>query len=105
MPGDPFYKGERWKETQKAFIKAHPTCSALYCDKPAVCVDHIKSRRKGGADYDWNNLAQFCWGHHSQKTCRVDGGFGRSPSTKPAPGCDVNGMPTAKDHPWSRGGG
>ena len=38
--------------------------------KPSIEVDHRTPRSRGGADYDWNNLAAYCKPHHSAKTMR-----------------------------------
>lgn len=44
---------------------------------PASQVDHIVPLSKGGAKSDPANLQAFCHSHHSIKTIRHDGGFGR----------------------------
>lgn len=44
---------------------------------PAVEVDHITPLRQGGTN-DRSNLQPLCRRHHSQKTCRENGGFGNA---------------------------
>lgn len=90
MPQDPFYSSGQWRDFRRAFIRAYPVCCRDGCGKPTKHVDHIKARSKGGAPLDPENCQPLCHSHHSQKTARVDGGFGNAPSTK---GVDVEGWP------------
>jgi 5-methylcytosine-specific restriction protein A len=52
-------------------------CQAPGCDQAATDVDHIVSKAKGGTDAG-TNLQSLCHSHHSMKTAREDGGFGRA---------------------------
>lgn len=65
----------QWRQTRKAFLRKHPTCSEPGCEQRATHVDHIKPKGQGGSD-EWTNLQGLCHSHHSQKTARYDGAFG-----------------------------
>lgn len=68
----------------------------------ATVVDHITPH---GGDvalfWDVANWQGLCKAHHDEKTAREDGGFGNRTSSKPLPGGDAEGLPTAPDHPWN----
>lgn len=72
----------RWRKTRLQHLKKHPLC--VDCMKegkitPATDVDHIIAH-KGDKQLFWdrNNWASRCHSHHSRKTVREDGGFGRT---------------------------
>lgn len=75
----------KWRETRRKFLKAHPLCECDECieldedDRPdATDVDHIDGEGPNGEfGHDWNNLQALSHSHHSRKTVRQDGGFGR----------------------------
>jgi 5-methylcytosine-specific restriction protein A len=76
--------GARWQKLRRAFLQEHARCmcEATYCPHAAgACrddstdVDHMLSRRLGGAD-EWDNLQALCHPCHSRKTILVDGGYG-----------------------------
>jgi 5-methylcytosine-specific restriction protein A len=54
-------------------------CSTLECGRPATDVDHVEA--VSGPDdprfWDESNHDAKCHSHHSRKTVRQDGGFGR----------------------------
>jgi len=57
---DPFYQTPEWKALRKAALERDRfTCTTPGCGQPAKCVDHIVSRRKGGAD-NLSNLRCLC---------------------------------------------
>lgn len=62
-------------------------------------VDHVCSIRSGGARLAIDATKAMCWSHHSQKTCRVGGRFGRTPDPIQR-GCDVNGLLLDPGHRW-----
>jgi len=64
-----------WRVLRDAYLASNPICQFLGCGLPATDVDHIISKRVGGAD-DPTNLQSLCHRHHSAKTARTDGGFG-----------------------------
>jgi len=68
--------GRRWSRLRSWFLSGHPLCEWPGCRQPASQVDHILALARGGTN-DTSNLQAFCASHHSQKTNRYDGGFGR----------------------------
>lgn len=68
--------GRAWAARRAAYLASHPWCAVEGCREPAVEVDHIVPRRRGGSD-DETNLQGLCRRHHSAKTVRQDGGLGR----------------------------
>lgn len=79
----------KWSKRAKEFLRAHPWC--VECMKmghlvPATQVDHIIPH-KGNQDLFWaeSNWQGLCDSHHSQKTAREDGGFGRQVKPSPPP--------------------
>ena len=67
--------GWQWQQLRKEILKRDPICRWPGCRERSVHVDHIVSKRRGGSE-DPMNLQGLCATHHSEKTCRVDGGFG-----------------------------
>lgn len=70
--------GADWKALRAKHLRSHPFC--VECGVVADTVDHIIAHR--GDDrlrLDPSNLRSFCRTHHSRKTVRQDGGFGRQP--------------------------
>ena len=72
-----------WAKARKRYLAANPIC--VECDKegrltPATEVDHIEPH-KGDYDKFWDesNWQSLCKSHHSSKTAREDGGWGRAP--------------------------
>jgi 5-methylcytosine-specific restriction protein A len=63
-----------WRETRAAYLHVHPTCATAGCGRPAVHVDHITPKDKGGADA-WTNLQGLCPSCHSRKTAQEHGGW------------------------------
>jgi 5-methylcytosine-specific restriction endonuclease McrA len=102
MPADPFYASNEWRELRRAVLRANPVCAVPGCGGRATHVDHIRSRRAGGAALDPSNLQALCHSCHSRKTARRDGGFGAWTSDAPlvAVGCDARGRPNDLTHPW-----
>ena len=79
--------GRRWRRLRSWYLSAHPLCVQYVRDgelRPATEVDHIVPRRLGGTD-EVENLQGLCKRHHSQKTAREDGGFGRNTGSMRAP--------------------
>ena len=80
--------GRRWRRLRSCYLSAHPLCVQCVADgelRPATEVDHVLPRRLGGTD-EVENLQALCKRHHSQKTAREDGGFGRNTGPRRAPG-------------------
>ena len=59
-------------------MQLHPQCSGLGCSAVATEVDHITALKDGGT-HAFHNLRGYCKRHHSSKTARVDGRWGRRP--------------------------
>lgn len=59
-------------------LNDNPMCQSPGCDQPAIEVDHIVPRARGGEDTR-RNLQSLCKMHHSRKTALHDGAFGRKP--------------------------
>ncbi len=105
MPNDPFYTSPAWRACRRQFLAAHPSCSVAGCTRASTNADHRVTRRAGGAPFAWSNLAALCASHHSEKTARADGGFGRPTRSGVrliARGCTADGTPISPDHHWSR---
>lgn len=102
MPGDPFYTSAEWRTFRSAYLAVYPACTVAGCPKPAKHVDHIRTRRSGGAPFDPDNCQGLCWSHHSQKTARRDRpAYAQSRQELTAAGCDAQGLPLAPGHPWN----
>jgi 5-methylcytosine-specific restriction protein A len=67
---------QRWRA---AILARDPFCVVPGCGKPSTDADHITPIRQGGNPFDLANGQGLCREHHSQKTARDDGGFGRAP--------------------------
>ncbi len=76
-----------WHDLKKQFFNLNPLnaqCAFVEqrtgarCNQPTTDVDHIVPHR-GNWDLftDLRNMQGLCHTHHSQKTAREDGGFGR----------------------------
>ena len=60
---DPFYLSPEWKTTRvRILARDGHRCTIRGCDRPAVIVDHIVTRRSGGSDAD-DNLRSLCRVH------------------------------------------
>lgn len=80
--------GSRWQAIRKRYLAAHPHCECEDCLRlpfeqrpPATDVDHIDGSGPFGDNTD-ANLCAMAHGHHSRKTVRQDGGFGRTPTKR-----------------------
>jgi len=72
---DPFYRSVRWRRFRHAYLIEHPLCMECQATgriEAATEVDHIVSRRRGGADFDESNLRALCAACHARKTARTD---------------------------------
>jgi len=66
-----------WRKLRRLILERDPVCrDPSGCTRPATDVDHVVARRAGGTD-DPPNLRGLCHRHHSSKTARVDGRWGR----------------------------
>ena len=90
MPGDPFYRSPLWLRLRRAALdRDQHRCVVPGCTARATHVDHIVSRRKGGADA-LPNLRSLCDRHDRMAKERPDGS--RLPPR--AHGVDAQGWPT-----------
>lgn len=93
------YNTAAWQRLRKAKLARDPLCE--YCPNgtvtPATEVDHRTAISKGGAPFDWGNLASTCKPCHSLKTNHVDV-LGKD--RVPVKGCDADGRPLDREHPW-----
>jgi 5-methylcytosine-specific restriction protein A len=69
---------------------------------PSSVVDHIDGQAETAHDYRRENLQGLCETHHNVKTALENGSFGRRPSTTRRKGCDANGTPLDRKHPWNK---
>jgi len=68
--------GSRWQRLRVLVLARDPVCRYPGCAELSTDVDHIVPKSQGGADA-MDNLQGLCHEHHSLKTAREDGGFGR----------------------------
>jgi 5-methylcytosine-specific restriction enzyme A len=78
--------GYKWQQARAGYLAKHPLC--VECEKEgrvvaATDVDHIIPH-KGDMVLFWDsdNWQPLCKSHHSEKTAREDGGFGRPVAVK-----------------------
>lgn len=102
MPHDPFYTSTPWRAFRSAVLRERPACQAPGCAARSSHLDHVTSRRKGGAPLSRENVQALCAKHHSAKTVAVDGGFGRKPAAAwKVPGATRDGWPIDPSHHWN----
>jgi 5-methylcytosine-specific restriction endonuclease McrA len=102
MPSDPYYRTPHWKRLRSARLKLdRHTCVVPGCGKRAVTVDHIVSRRVGGADV-LSNLRSLCREHDQMVKERPSGKRGNAGKLV-VRGCFADGSPKDPSHPWYRG--
>ena len=103
MSRDPFYSSKVWLEFRAAMLKLHPYCQVLGCHAKATQVDHVRSKRSGGAALSEHNSMCMCGTHHSQKTTSRDmRGRRNSRLGVRVIGCDENGKPLDPNHHWNK---
>lgn len=102
------YNTARWQRLRKRHLAMFPLCEG--CEQagrltPANTVDHRVPISAGGATFPAHDgLASLCPSCHSIKTARgVEAGAVRtSRPVQPRKGCDANGMPLDRSHPWAQ---
>jgi 5-methylcytosine-specific restriction protein A len=65
-----------WEKFRKLVLHRQPLCQWPGCTQLATDVDHIIPKAAGGQD-TLENCQGLCHSHHSLKTVKQDGGFGR----------------------------
>jgi 5-methylcytosine-specific restriction protein A len=68
--------GARWHRIRAAYLASHPVCEEPGCVVAATDVHHRDGSGPRG-DNSPANLEALCHSHHSQRTVREQGGFGR----------------------------
>lgn len=96
---DPFYRTKAWLRLRAARLELdHHVCVVPGCGQRATVVDHIMSRRDGGADALWN-LRSLCR-EHDQQVKERPGGKRAAKGKLIARGCHADGSPRDPTHPW-----
>lgn len=67
--------GSAWQRLSEQVRRERPVCEECGI-RWSQCVDHVVSLARGGTG-EAGNLRALCWGCHSAKTVRCDGGLGR----------------------------
>lgn len=89
---DPFYNSKEWQALRTArLVMDNYTCVVPGCNERATVVDHIKSRRSGGAD-SIANTRSLCRTHDCQVMQKPDG-TRKSGGVFKVIGCGVDGWP------------
>jgi 5-methylcytosine-specific restriction enzyme A len=100
------YNTSNWKRLRAAHLSCFPWCEG--CDEigrltPANTVDHRVAISDGGAPFpSHDGLASYCPSCHSAKTVRGSEA-GAFRTNKPRKGCNPDGTPLDKRHPWHAG--
>lgn len=85
-----------WRRIREAHLMRQPLC--VQCGAAhALEVDHIDGN---DANNHPGNLQTLCKACHSTKTAIENGSFGRKPGQAKRRGCDANGIPLDRNHPW-----
>jgi 5-methylcytosine-specific restriction endonuclease McrA len=97
---DPFYRTLEWRRLREAAqLRDLYRCAVPGCRATATHVDHIVSRRRGGADH-LDNLRCLCAAHDNQ--INEDGsGNRRSDGKTYVLGCGASGRPLDPCHWWN----
>jgi 5-methylcytosine-specific restriction endonuclease McrA len=91
MPGDRFYASKEWRRLRTARLQID-RYRCVVCGYPAEIVDHILSRKAGGAN-EIENLRSFCRSCDNQVKERGGDGARRSGGKPRAIGCGADGWP------------
>lgn len=93
--------GYRWRKYRTTYLANHPLC--VVCGRVATEIDH--KRAVTGPDdplfWDADNHQPMCKPHHSEKTNRDDGGWGRKRAER-WPRYVVTGAPASGKSTWVR---
>jgi len=101
MPGDPSYKSAFWRRLCAIVARrSGGFCEVPGCKARGAVVDHVISRRKGGADHP-DNLRHLCR-RHDNEVKETSSGDRRNGGRLIVRGCDAAGMPLDPNHPWNR---
>src|SRR5262245_24453944 len=90
---DPYYWSKQWLALRQAALRRdHYTCTVPGCRDKATHVDHIVTRKLGGAD-TLSNLRSLCRLHDHQLRERPNG---NRPAKARLIGCGADGWPHAR---------
>lgn len=96
---DPFYLTPFWRQLRAARLELDDhLCVVPGCGQPATHVDHIISRKAGGAD-SLANLRSLCREHDDQVKQRP-GGKRAHGGRLFVRGSHADGSPKDPGHPW-----
>ena len=87
-----FYRSGEWRRLRAAVLARDPVCASRGCGRPAVHVDHVVPRSRGGAD-TLGNLRGACQSCHNRRSAA-----GNAPLR--AIGCLPDGSPRDPADPW-----
>jgi 5-methylcytosine-specific restriction endonuclease McrA len=94
-----FYRTKTWKRLREARLRLdRHVCIVPGCGQRATVVDHIVSRRAGGADA-LRNLRSLCR-EHDQMVKERPGGKRASNGKLVARGCHPDGSPRDPNAAW-----
>ena len=99
------YNSKQWKVSRAQamlaaeYVCQHPGCTEVLIG-PGRCHTHHKKplRQAMSLAFEPLNHQALCPPHHSGETSREIA----EAKGKPKRGCDLNGWPVSKDHPWNR---
>jgi len=101
MPNDPYYRTRDWQALCEIVRRrSGGICEVPACDRPGKVVDHVTSRRNGGADTA-ENLRHLCRSHDNEIKENASGKR-RSGGVLSLPGCDADGQPLDPGHWWNK---
>jgi 5-methylcytosine-specific restriction enzyme A len=96
---DPFYLTKAWRRLREERLRLDGyVCVVPGCGQRATVVDHVVSRRAGGANI-LSNLRSLCREHDDQVKERP-GGIRANKGKLIARGCHHDGSPRDPNHPW-----
>lgn len=96
---DPYYLTPQWRSLREARLELDGhRCVVPGCGQRATVVDHVVSRRAGGADVLWN-LRSLCREHDDQVKERP-GGKRANKGKLIVRGFHADGSPRDPSHPW-----
>jgi 5-methylcytosine-specific restriction protein A len=100
MPRSAYHNTQAWKALRQAALwRDGYRCAVPGCKQKATHVDHVVSRRQGGAD-ELENLRCLCAQHDNQ--VKEDAtGKRRSGGKAYIVGCDASGRPLDPAHWWN----
>ena len=98
------YNTQAWQKLRKVKLQRDPLCEDCQGAgrmRVASVVDHRKAISQGGHPFpDLDGLASLCAACHNAKTARgAEAGAVRT--SKPRKGCNADGIPLDRRHPWS----